>query len=90
MILIQTWLNRLVKLTTFGATKSLFFLFHEQLESSSGLMLLKTPTSNNVNCDARSSAGISVATVAFGTGELTLQRPGNEFDLDATDLKMCN
>lgn len=83
---IQTWLNLLVKLTTCGAMTSLFFLFQEQLESSAGWMDLNTATSSRVNWLARSSAWIFVATVAWGTGEALLLRPGNEFDLQVTEL----
>lgn len=50
-----TWLNRLVKATTFGATTSLFFLFQAQLDNSSGWMLKKTGKSNKVSWEANSS-----------------------------------
>lgn len=76
-----TWLNRRVNATTFGATRSLFFLFHEQLDSSSGLIALKTLRSRSVNWFARSSGEIPVATSGSDPCSVVLDRPGNEFDL---------
>ena len=51
----ETWLNRRVSATTFGATSNLFFLFHEQLVSSSGPIPLNRAMSSRVNCEANSS-----------------------------------
>lgn len=79
-----TWLNRRVKLTTLGATINLFFLFHEQLVSSSGLMLLKTALSNKVNWVAKSSAGMFMTKVMFWIEELLSFCLGNELVFPVT------
>ena len=51
----ETWLNFRMKATTFGATSSLFFLFHEHDISSSGSMARKMGMSNRVSWEASSS-----------------------------------
>ena len=51
----DTWLNRLVKATIFGAVSSFFFLFQEQERSSSDVIDLKTGRSRRVSWLAKSS-----------------------------------
>lgn len=55
-----TLLNLLVNVTMFGATVSLFSLFHPHVVSSSGLMLLKHGKSSSVSWLAISS-GVSLS-----------------------------